>query len=395
MLIELFPPNEVVRIKQMIPGDISDYYTWAFSNHGAYTVKTGFNVLVKAKSKPVNMIPPREQAQISLKKRVWKIPTLPKIRMFLWRVISGAVAVAERLNSRGLNVETRCKLCNGGSESINHVLFQCSMATQIWRDAAIVIHPDALSLQLEDNLKYIFDAMEDTRIAQVSRRKIPWVLWLIWKNRNSIIYGKTQRSIGQLLSDVEDEVEQWFTVNKPTTQEQQVSNRALHCDRWLPPEPEFMKCNLHANWRNAHLHSGLAWITRDHQGNVAHHARDAITFAPNRFTAELRCVIWALQSLHDLGASKIIIASDYQEVIDAIKAPQQWPKFRSLLEEIGRLKEGFSAVIFEGEKTTANAIARDLAKSVLRDGRFQSYLALGGPSWLSERIAREHNGNDV
>lgn len=82
-------------------------------------------------------------------------------------------------------------------------------------------------------------------------------------------------------------------------------------------------------------------------------------------------------------------------MIDAIKAPQQWPKFRSLLEEIGRLKEGFSAVIFEGEKTTANAIARDLAKSVLRDGRFQSYLALGGPSWLSERIAREHNGNDV
>ena len=28
----------------------------------------------------------------------------------------------------------------------------------------------------------------------------------------------------------------------------------------------------------------------------------------------------------------------------------------------------------------------------MRDGRFQSYLALGGPAWLHERLMREANG---
>lgn len=40
------------------------------------------------------------------------------------------------------------------------------------------------------------------------------------------------------------------------------------------------------------------------------------------------------------------------------------------------------------------SIARDIAKSVLRDGRYQSYLALGGPVWLHDRLLRESNGNN-
>lgn len=46
----------------------------------------------------------QDQATLELKRKVWKIPTLPKIRLFLWRVAAGALAVAERLDTRGTNV---------------------------------------------------------------------------------------------------------------------------------------------------------------------------------------------------------------------------------------------------------------------------------------------------
>ncbi|KAG5379614.1 hypothetical protein IGI04_027456 [Brassica rapa subsp. trilocularis] len=59
------------------------------------------------------------------------------------------------------------------------------------------------------------------------------------------------------------------------------------------------------------------------------------------------------------------------------------------------LKEEFDSLDFEEEKILTNRIARDIAKSVLRDGRFQSYLALGGPSWLHDRIAGETIRSDV
>lgn len=59
---------------------------------------------------------------------------------------------------------------------------------------------------------------------------------------------------------------------------------------WEPPISGYAKCNIHANWRNAKLHSGAALIIRDHSGNVLHHARDVLTFSPNHLTAELRCL---------------------------------------------------------------------------------------------------------
>ena len=96
-----------------------------------------------------------------------------------------------------------------------------------------------------------------------------------------------------------------------------------------------------------------------------------------------------------MGITKVLLALDYHEVDEALKAPQQWPRYRNLLEQVKKLKEDFTSLVFEGEKISTNGIVRDIAKSVLRDGRFQSYLALDGPSCLHDRIARETCGSDI
>lgn len=120
-----------------------------------------------------------------------------------------------------------------------------------------------------------------------------------------------------------------------------------------------------------------------------HHARDALTLSPNRFTAELRCLVWALQSMKGLRYQDVIIASNYRDVISAVKKPKDWPLFRAHLQKISNLHSSFRSVAFETESISSKQIAREIAKSVLRDGRLQSYLALGGPAWLHNRILRE------
>ncbi|CAN6838431.1 unnamed protein product [Brassica oleracea var. botrytis] len=141
-------------------------------------------------------------------------------------------------------------------------------------------------------------------------------------------------------------------------------------ERWNPPIHGSIKCNIHANWKNAVLHSDVAWIARDSDGRVRFHSREAFTCSANRMIAELRCIIWLLQSVRDLHFDHVFIASDHKDTIAAILAPNHWPSF-------------------EEERVSANLIARDVAKSVLRDGRFHSYLAMGGPAWLHERLRRE------
>lgn len=51
--------------------------------------------------------------------------------------------------------------------------------------------------------------------------------------------------------------------------------------------------------------------------------------------------------------------------------------------------ESFRKLSFKLSSSHANGVARDIAKSVTRDGRLQSYLGLGGPSWLASRIEED------
>lgn len=102
----------------------------------------------------------------------------------------------------------------------------------------------------------------------------------------------------------------WTAINFPPIQPMENSDSLGITRFWQRPEPGMVKCNVHANWRNEGSLVGGAWISRDYQGNVLHHARDALISSPNRLAAELRCTIWALQSLKDLGYNNGIIGLD-------------------------------------------------------------------------------------
>ncbi|KAL0659354.1 hypothetical protein Bca4012_079939 [Brassica carinata] len=63
---------------------------------------------------------------------------------------------------------------------------------------------------------------------------------------------------------------------------------------------------------------GAAWILRDHQGNVLFHSRDAFTPSWYRLFAELICICWALQSIHDMGFRDVVLGIDSHDAFQAI-----------------------------------------------------------------------------
>lgn len=192
----------------------------------------------------------------------------------------------------------------------------------------------------------------------------------------------------------EEEATLWYAVNNKGDATTADNGLIARRERWSPPLAGSIKCNMHTNWRNSLLHSGAAWIARDCAGNVKFHAGEALTPSPSKFFSELRGIIWVLQSARDLWIMYLVLASDHHDTIEAISHPNQWPRYRNLLEQIHSLRTCFNSLQFEVEKIECNLIARDIAKSVLHDGRFQSYLALGGPAWLHERLNREATGDN-
>lgn len=85
----------------------------------------------------------------------------------------------------------------------------------------------------------------------------------------------------------------------------------------------------------------------------------------------------------------VVIRSDFSDLVEAIKQPAEWPKYRWFFHQVLGLTGDFPMVCFEIESALSNYVAREIAQSVLRNGLFQSYMAFGGPSWLQDRIRQQ------
>lgn len=126
-----FTAEDVDRIIQIRPKITSqDSDTWGFTHHGVYTTQSAYKLLnsIKTSNSSDRSLPPIEKL---LWKHLWKLKTSSKLCQFLWRALSGALEVGERLRSRGINVNPSCKSCGYANEDICHVLFLCA-ASEAW-----------------------------------------------------------------------------------------------------------------------------------------------------------------------------------------------------------------------------------------------------------------------
>ncbi|XP_010472251.1 PREDICTED: uncharacterized protein LOC104751896 [Camelina sativa] len=342
----LFPPGDANRILAMkLAVGQPDRFIWPYNKAGAYTVKSGYwlsRTLPSLYEKP-----PEELIRSNkLKAKVWRLKTVPKIKSFLWRMLSGALAVADRLACRGISIDLRCPVCGDARETISHTLFGCHVARQAFALANVPLPSGGFSeSSVENNWEHLEKVIQDTAAPEEIRSVIPWLLWNVWKYRNTVVFQGKQGEVQEIVIKAYQDALQW---------------------------------------KDAQRQEEL-----DHNGQVVHHAREAFTRSKSICEAGLRCVLWTVSALRDLHVARVIIAIDSAQVVEAITNPHNWPRFGLLLQEIQQLIEGFESWDCETVGRSANQAAVAIAKSVTRENRFQSYLALGGPSWLHDLISAD------
>uniref|UniRef100_A0A0D3E7G7 Reverse transcriptase zinc-binding domain-containing protein n=1 Tax=Brassica oleracea var. oleracea TaxID=109376 RepID=A0A0D3E7G7_BRAOL len=119
-----------------------------------------------------------------------KVRTLPEFGPSVFFIestlLESCIAVKKNLRSRGIQGGTICVRCGAPEESINHVLFECPPAVQVWALSRIPSNLDISPLQsLFANMDLLFwkvvPAMEDHQFA--------WILGYIWKERNNKVFS--------------------------------------------------------------------------------------------------------------------------------------------------------------------------------------------------------------
>ena len=106
----IHPDNvKIIRGLAISRNDRKDSYGWSFTESGKYTVKSGYTVESLFLDKAHDLVPygPNIKPLLAF---CWKLKCPPKLRHFVWQVLSCTISVAKKLMSRGINCDTRCSI---------------------------------------------------------------------------------------------------------------------------------------------------------------------------------------------------------------------------------------------------------------------------------------------
>lgn len=394
-LDDLFYPDDVVKIRVNKPVvGMEDFWIWKHNKSGDYSVKSGYWLAYQIYRGTIISQATLQPSTNDLKAQVWKLQTEPKIKVFLWKVLSGAVPVLDLLSCRGMKLDTSCQSCGCEGESIQHVLFGCSFPRQVWAMSDYPNPERGMDVgSVFTNINHFLINRDNLRWPIELRRSFPWTIWRIWKNRNLFFYEGKRFSPLETMEKVRKDVEDWFAAQEV---EEEREDRGVHDGNyvshltpfsfdqgWKPPPHGWFKCNVGLSWSQRNGLAGGAWVLRDETGLVLLHSRRAFFGIESLQDAHLLSIIWAVESMGSHKMSKVIFGVGDAFLVGVTNRPQAWPSFRfhssEILAALGAIMEW--RMVFDG--LIANRGAFLIAKSVTRDCRLQSYVAAGFPFWLA------------
>ena len=114
---------------------------------------------------------------------------------FLWRLAHNSLAVRANLKRRGMELDTRCVMCNRLDEDGGHLFCKCKWVKQICRELNMVEVRCRLASQesVKMFLSLIWEMEEHMQLRVVT------LLWQWWLERNRVREGERRRSISELI----------------------------------------------------------------------------------------------------------------------------------------------------------------------------------------------------
>ena len=370
---------------------MDDSMVWALSANGSYNTRSSYKLLETLQDRQSNQtsqLPPLER---QLWNNLWKTKAPPKLKHFMWRALSGALAVRQRLSTRGITLNTTCTRCGMHEESICHVLFQCKPARETWQRSGFPLPPGGFSRSsVFLNFYHLITESRKQNSSVETRRRFPWILWQIWKARNAFCFENTRAEAEVIFNKAQEDTSSWFHAQSAQSGDLSCSRGAVVAvERWKPPPCNMEKCNVDASWHGHARISGAPWITRDSKGQAVSHSRRSYSGVNSLLEAELLALFWAIESLKNLRMKKVILEISSKEVYELITNSIRLPRYWQVLNNIRALLYNACNYHFMYVHHTCNRVASEVATSVTRDLRLQSYVASGGPSWLSSLILLE------
>ncbi|XP_071719211.1 uncharacterized protein [Rutidosis leptorrhynchoides] len=159
----------------------NDSWQWELDNEVEYTV-CATKYFVDDILLPTNVTATRWNKCIPRKIR--------KINVFLWRVALDRLPTRDNLSKREIEVVNGgCAICPWGTETLQHVLFGCDLALDLWRKCRVWI---GLQMPMFSTWTDYFDWFDGWIAKEATKNRVYSIvaalLWLLWRFRNSVVF---------------------------------------------------------------------------------------------------------------------------------------------------------------------------------------------------------------
>ncbi|KAK8568493.1 hypothetical protein V6N12_007042 [Hibiscus sabdariffa] len=155
-----------------------------YCNTGDYSVKSGYRLL-RADS-------PDDQTNLAgrLYNQMWAVNLSPKVKITMWRIANNYMPTFANLQGKRLNVNNVCPICHSSSETVEHLMRDCSFVSQLHNALDVPIFQNADMLAWFEWLAKRFCSLNES--FKMCFMVSYWVVWFI---KNKVVHENIVSSV--------------------------------------------------------------------------------------------------------------------------------------------------------------------------------------------------------
>jgi hypothetical protein len=134
ILRHFFFPWDVTEIRKIkLPSHkTSDWVAWNYERTGVFLVRSAYRpALSNARNIDERGSSAEGSGERKVWKKIWKLPVLPKVRNFIWKLMRNGLPTNENRCFRHIADEAGCDLCGHRCEDAYHAVMTCPHATAL------------------------------------------------------------------------------------------------------------------------------------------------------------------------------------------------------------------------------------------------------------------------
>ncbi|XP_050211481.1 uncharacterized protein LOC126661668 [Mercurialis annua] len=197
-------------------------------------------------------------------KFLWCLAIPSKIKIFIWRCFQNWLPVRLNLINRGMCITHICPVCNKDRESAIHCLWFCKNAKSVWKEWNCYDNFEVReNWSIQDLIFYGFQILEKSDFIVFGV-----VLWLIWNNRNGVVFGRNCKPAALVIDWALSYIEEFNSAKVHCANIVLPHRFAVGDCIWVPPKPGTFTVNVDASFDVGNGRFSTGVVIRDTLGKV-------------------------------------------------------------------------------------------------------------------------------